>query len=70
MRKWDYLLVGKKYHIHRHALLYIRIKLHIRRDGGNDILNKSHRTKYGETEIDPKKLNNPPNNKQVKDVQK
>jgi len=37
---------------------------------GNDILNKSHRTKYGETEIDPKKLNNPPNNKQVKDVQK
>ena len=34
----------------------------------NDILGKKHRTTCGGEEIDPKKLKNPPNNKQVKDV--
>ncbi|MEP7094757.1 MAG: RHS repeat-associated core domain-containing protein [Flavobacterium sp.] len=37
----------------------------------NDILgNKKHRTTYGKDQIDPKKLENPPNNKQVEDVQR
>ncbi|WP_306352567.1 RHS repeat domain-containing protein [Flavobacterium sp. '19STA2R22 D10 B1'] len=36
----------------------------------NDILGKKHKTTYGGKEIDPNKLKNPPNNKQIKDVNK
>jgi RHS repeat-associated protein len=36
----------------------------------NDILGKKHRTTYGGEKIDPKELENPPNNKQVENVQR